>query len=155
MMVELHLKINLSIAITPGKAYVRGYEIEKTALTFKDLQKAREFETINAGVTNLELGNFTRITNVYGTPDIGDISGETTPYKTIQLFENQHQPEVVQLVWVNIGVARSRAFEFLQGVVGSVDAEFKIFLFDIQMFTRVELNDTPSPITYCNALYRC
>ena len=32
------------------------------------------------------------------TPDIGDVSGETTPYKTLQLFENQLQPEVVQLV---------------------------------------------------------
>ena len=58
MMVQLHLKINLSIACTPGKAYVRGYEIEKTAITFKDLRKARDVETINAGVTNLDLGNF-------------------------------------------------------------------------------------------------
>ena len=71
----------LVIACTPGKAFVRGYEIEKTAITFKDLQKGEEVETINAGVTNLDLGNFTRITNVFGTPDIGEVSGETTPYK--------------------------------------------------------------------------
>ena len=43
----------LVIACTPGKAFVRGYEIEKTAITFKDIQKARDVETINAGVTNL------------------------------------------------------------------------------------------------------
>ena len=47
---------------------------------------------------------------------------------------------------LNIGIARSRAFEFLQGVVGSADAEYKLFLFDIQMFTRITLNDTPSPL---------
>ena len=76
----------LVVACTPGKAFVRGYEIEKTAITFKDLQKAREVETINAGVTNLDLGNFTRITNVFGTPDIGNVSGETTPYKQLKLF---------------------------------------------------------------------
>ena len=29
----------LALAITPGKAFVRGYEIEKTAITFKDLKK--------------------------------------------------------------------------------------------------------------------
>ena len=46
---------------------MQGYELEKTALTFKDLKKARDFDTINAGVTNLEIGNFTRITNVYNT----------------------------------------------------------------------------------------
>ena len=66
---------------------MQGYELEKTALTFKDLKKARDFDTINAGVTNLEIGNFTRITNVYNTPDIGDVSGETTPYKQLKLFE--------------------------------------------------------------------
>ena len=77
----------LVVAATPGKAYVRGYEIEKTALTFLDLNKARDVDTINAGVTNLEIGNFVRVTNAYNIPDIDDISGETTPYKTIQLFE--------------------------------------------------------------------
>ena len=33
----------LAIACSPGKAYVRGYEIEKTGVTFKDLEKARDF----------------------------------------------------------------------------------------------------------------
>ena len=55
----------LAIACTPGKTYVRGYEIEKLGITFKDLKKARDFETANAGVVNLEIGNFVRVTNVY------------------------------------------------------------------------------------------
>ncbi len=137
----------LQVAVTPGKAYVQGYEIEKTALTFKDLKKARDFDTINAGVTNLEIGNFTRITNVYGTPDIGDVSGETTPYKQLKLFELPTSTRGSSTsMGLNIGVARSRAFEFLQGVVGDTAAEYKLFLFDIQMFTRLTLDDTPSPL---------
>jgi len=136
----------LVVAVTPGKAYVRGFEIEKTALTFKDLTKAREVKTINAGVTNLEIGNFTRITNVYGTPDIGDVSGETTPYKTIKLFQNPTSTRgSTTSMGRNLGVARARAFEYSQGVIGDVQAEHKIFLFDIQMFTRIELSATPSP----------
>ncbi len=137
----------LVVAVTPGKAFVRGYEIEKTAITFKDLQKAREVETINAGVTNLDLGNFTLITNVFGTPDVGEVSGETTAYKQIKLFES---PTVTRGSTTgmgrNFGIARARAFEYSQGVIGDVQAEHKIFLFDIQMFTRLELSDTPSPL---------
>ena len=137
----------LVVAATPGKAYVRGFEIEKTALTFKDLKKARDFDTINAGVTNLEIGNFTRITNVYGTPDIGDVSGETTPYKQLKFFELPTSTRGSSTsMGKNIGVARTRAFEFLQGVVGDTAAEYKLFLFDVQMFTRLTLNDTPSPL---------
>ena len=48
-----------------GKAIFRGYEFEKLGTTFKDLNKKRDVTTINVGVTNLELGNFVRITNLY------------------------------------------------------------------------------------------
>ena len=59
----------------------------------------------------------------------------------------QPRQEEVQQVWVlTFGVARPRAFEFLQGVVGDTEAEYKLFLFDIQMFTRLTLDDTPSPL---------
>ena len=71
----------LALSCSAGKAYVRGYEFEKLGTTFKDLNKARDVTTINAGVTNLELGNFVKITNLYNTPDIGSVSAETTPYK--------------------------------------------------------------------------
>ena len=46
----------------------------------------------------------------------------------------------------NIGIARARAFEHFQGALGSTEAEHKLFLFDIQMITRLVLSDTPSPL---------
>ena len=78
----------LALACTPGKAYVKGYEIEKITQTFKDVNKARDFQTVNAGVTTFEIGNFAKITNLYNTPDIGAVSGETTAYKTLGLFDD-------------------------------------------------------------------
>nr|BAR35960.1 VrlC protein [uncultured Mediterranean phage uvMED] len=134
----------LAVAITPGKAFVRGYEIEKTAITFKDLNKARDVETINAGVTNLDLGNFVRVTNAYNTPDIGDISGETTPYKTLSL-QQDFVTTRGSSNGTTIGVARARAFEHFQGALGSTEAEHKLFLFDIQMFTQIIISGNPSP----------
>ena len=73
----------LALACSPGKAYVRGYEIEKITQTFKDVNKARDFQNVNAVITTFEIGNFTKITNLYNTPDIGAVSGETTAYKTL------------------------------------------------------------------------
>ena len=78
----------LALAVTPGKAYVKGYEIEKISNTFIDVNKARDFSTVNAGVTTFEIGNFAKITNLYNTPDIGAVSGETTAYKTLGLFDD-------------------------------------------------------------------
>ena len=112
----------LALSCSAGKAYVRGYEFEKIGTTFKDLNKARDFTTINAGVTNLELGNFVRITNLYNTPDIGSVSGETTPYKEIKLYSEATTTRGVSpsvsaglepgLEFAQVGVARVRALEY-------------------------------------------
>ena len=88
MMITLHQDSLLALAITPGKAYVKGFEIEKITQTFKDVNKARDFQTVNAGITTYEIGNFAKITNLYNTPDIGAVSGETTAYKTLGLFDD-------------------------------------------------------------------
>ena len=53
------------------------------------MNKARDFNTVNASIATFELGNFTRVDNVYGTPDISQISGESTAYKTVGLFDTK------------------------------------------------------------------
>ena len=79
----------LAVKVSPGKAYVKGFEVEKIGTTIIDVPKARNFETVNAESTAYDIGNFVTITNVYGTPDVTFISGETTPYKQIDLLDQQ------------------------------------------------------------------
>jgi len=139
----------LALAISPGKAYVKGYEIEKSGVTFKDIDKARDFETINAGSVNTELGNFVKITNVFGQPDVTSISGETTPYKTIQLYDDVISTRGTAS-GTQIGVARSRTIEYNSGTAGNTDAVYNLYLFDIRPFTYLTLNDIPSATLVSN-----
>ena len=132
-----------ALAVSPGKAYVKGYEIEKTGVTFKDISKAREFDTVNAGSVNTELGNFVKITNVYGQPDVTSITGETTPYKTIQLHDDVISTRGTAS-GTQIGVARARTIEYNSGTAGNTDAIYNLYLFDIRPFTYLTLNDSPS-----------
>ena len=129
----------LAIAVTPGKAYVRGYEVEKIATTFKDLNKARSFDTVNAGITTFEMGNFAFVSNVHNMPDISNISGETTPYKEVRLFTDFTTTRGSSSGY-QIGVARVRAMEFFSGTQGATDAQYKLFLFDVRMFTYLSLS---------------
>ena len=134
----------LAIRATPGKAYIQGYEIEKIAKTDIDLPKARDFKTVNANIATFELGNFTRIDNLYGTPDINQISGESTAYKTIGLFDTKTATRGAAS-GNQVGVARARSIEFDSGVAGDTSAQYKLFLFDVRMFTTLTISDTPSP----------
>ena len=55
---------NLTIQIDPGKAYVRGYEIETVVPTYLDSPKPRTTENFDSAITNIEVGNLTRVTKV-------------------------------------------------------------------------------------------
>ena len=135
---------NFNLAISPGKAYVKGYEIEKPVITFKDIAKARDFETVNAGTVNNELGNFVKVTNLYNQPNITSISGETVPYKELQLHDDVIATRGTA-AGKQIGVARARSIEYRSGTAGNTDAIYNLYLFDIRPFTYLTLNDIPSP----------
>src|SRR5210317_2649051 len=66
----------LAIGVSPFKAYVKGYEAERLGTTFVDVNKAREFETANNHKTRFNVKNYINVTNVYGSPDVGFVSGD-------------------------------------------------------------------------------
>ena len=138
----------LELQVSPGKAYIRGYEIEKMAPTFKDVNKSRDFETVNAGISTFNLGNFAFITNIYGSPDITFISGEADAFKKIQLYDDVTSTRGSASGSL-IGIARSRAIEFSTGTAGATSSNtssvYKLYLFDIRPFTKLVLSGTPSP----------
>jgi len=138
----------LAFRITPGKAYIKGYEVEKLAHTVKDVKKARDFETVNAGVTSFDVGNFAFITNVYGTPDITFVTGETTTFKKIEFYDAFNTTRGAANGNL-IGVGKARAIEFHSGTAGAsatnFDSQYKLFMFDLQPFTKLTLSGTPSP----------
>ena len=142
-----------TIQVDPGKAYVRGYEIETIVPTYLDLAKPRTTANFDSAITNIEVGNFTKVTNVFGQPDISPfISGEVAePYRTVELHAiktSSRGSTANQL----IGVSRIRAFEHSSGnstndtlTNGSdSDAIFNAYLFDIRMFTVLGLSAAPN-----------
>ncbi|NWJ44224.1 hypothetical protein HX837_08520, partial [Marine Group I thaumarchaeote] len=139
----------LSLKVSPGKAYIRGNEIEKTTSTFIDMPKARAFNTINAGIITYDVGNYLNITNVYGTPDISFISGETTPYKQISIYDTKTSTRG-SASGTRIGVARTRTMEFSSGTAGDTSSVYKLYLFDFRPFTFLTLDGTPSPTLEVN-----
>ena len=137
--------------ISPGKAYVRGYEIETIVPTYVDVEKPRTFNSFNGAVTPVEVGNYAIIDNIHGQPEITpEISGSISkPYRDIQLFDTQNTSGGSSN-GTKIGVARARAIEHhANQTAGTVDvmdatAQFKLYMFDLRMFTKITLSGTPA-----------
>ena len=145
----------MALQVSPGKAYVRGYEIETASPTFIDVSKPRTTENFKGAITPAEVGNFTRVTDVYNSPDLSPfITGEVTdPYKEVELRDTATGTRGVA-AGTRIGVARARAFEHRSGNDGASDAFlanastrdsiFNLYLFDIRMYTQLTMSGTPS-----------
>ena len=146
------LETKLALGLAPGKAYVKGYEIETLATTYVELDKARDFDTENNFSTKFDVGNFVYVNNVYGSPDVGFVSGSTEAFKGINLYNVSSSTRGTEenglLSGLNtVGRAKSRGFEYATGSPtsftfassGITNTIFKNYLFDIEMFTHLNI----------------
>ncbi len=143
----------LALGVSPFKAYVGGYESERLGTTFVSLNKARDFDTGNNNKTRFQLDNFFNVTNVYGSPDIGFVSGDVQAFKTINFYDTATDTRGNELNTVGttvpqIGRAKSRGFEYVTGTesndVFATGNTWKHFIFDVEMFTHINTLEATS-----------
>jgi len=147
----------LAAGLSPGKAYVKGYEIEKIGTTYVEVDKARDYATENNFKTRFNLQNYVNVTNIYGTPDIGYVSGDVEAFKNVNLFDTATSARGTQQSTTGakvpqIGRAKSKGFELNNGTASSfifassslTSSVYKHYLFDIEMFTHLNVTTAPS-----------
>ena len=117
----------LAIGIEAGKAYVRGYEIEKTAVTYIPVNKARNYVQATASVIDTTVGNYVLVTNVNNAPPT-DTLGQVTLYNAITGSSNRGNPQ-----GTIVGYARPMFMEWHNGLPFGYSAIYKLGLFDVQM----------------------
>lgn len=118
---------NLAIGIEPGKGYVRGYEIEKTSVTYIPVPKARTYNQATAAVVDTRVGNYVLVTNVNNMPPIEQL-GQITLYNGITGSSNRGNPQ-----GTIVGYARARYMEWHNTLPFGYSSIYKLGLFDIQM----------------------
>jgi len=107
--------------ITPGKAYVKGYEVDSIAQMVVPFDKARDTESINAGAVYTAFGNYVFVDNIDNIPTNLD-----TDLPLLNLKDSTGGSGNT------IGTARLRFIEYSSGTIGS-NAVYKAYLFDIAM----------------------
>jgi len=137
----------LAVGVSPFKAYVKGYEAAVLTTTFVDVDKARDFDTQNNNKTRFNLKNFVNVSNVYGSPDIGFVSGDVEAFKKVNLYRDPTTARGTEESTVGndvptIGRAKSRGFEYVTGSetndIFATSNTYRHYLFDVEMFTHVD-----------------
>ena len=126
---------------SPGKAYVKGYEIEKISSSYITIDKARDTSEVDVGALRVTHGSYIYITlakNDAGTEIISNI----LPYSDI--VDNKHTPldfEVVRIYnggitggstnGTQIGSLRVKGQEVYKTT--ATDVIYKLYVYDVKM----------------------
>ena len=123
-----------------GKAYVRGYRVSTLSSTFIDLDKPRDTTSRQNVNVPFELGNIINVENAFGFPNLTG-SSLSFAYQTIELRDT-FTGTAGNAAGNIIGKARVLNMEHNSdpdGTYGNADDTYKVSIFDVQMFTILEL----------------
>jgi hypothetical protein len=126
----------LSIKFSPGKAYVRGYDIEKTGIEIVDVPKPRTKQTVSSVNIPFEMGNLLRVNNVTGAPK----------QKQEIYFQNTRKNSTTVSSGSTIGSARVYSFNVTDAAHTGSSTNWDLYLYDIQTYTQITLNQSVSSI---------
>ena len=129
----------MCVKLSPGKAYVRGFDVYLPGTTVLDVDKPRDIKSVGASSIPFSLGSNVKVNNVFGTPFI-NLGG--TNNNTIDLYNQRGtDPNLSTGRGINIGQARVYSFGASDAPYAGGSTEFDLHLYDIQTFTTLKLSD--------------
>ena len=127
----------MSVKVSAGKAYVRGYDIETASTTVLDVEKPRDKKSISQSLVPFEFGTLLRVNNVFGTP----FSGVNNNTNTVKLF-SQRRESTTSGTGVEIGEARVYSFSVTDAAYSDDSTEWDLYLFDVQTYVKLTVNES-------------
>lgn len=135
--------------ISPGVAYVNGYQIETITTQFIDFPKPRDTKSLQNQIIPFAVGNSITVQNVFGFPNFTGSSSVANSYQVLEIRDRNTDPDGVTGMYDDpqgnvIGYARSLTMEHISngpnGTYGDADDIYQMNIFDIQMFGILRLS---------------
>jgi hypothetical protein len=115
----------MGIKVSPGKAYVRGYDVDKISTTIIDVEKPRDTEIVPLVNIPFEMGNILRVNSVFGSPK---------QKEALDLYTKLNSEGDI------IGYARVYNINLSDTAYVGNNSNWDLYLYDIQTYTKVILN---------------
>ena len=126
----------MAVSVSPGKAYVKGFDVENQSTAIVDVDKPRDTKTITNSLVPFEMGTLLRVNNVQGTPFLGVNNNSNV----VKLQNQRRGTSTTAATGTEIGEARVYNFSLTDGAQTDLSTSWDLYLFDIQTFTTINLN---------------
>ena len=121
--------------VSPGKAYVRGYDIEKLNTTYVDVEKPRDEKTISASSFSFDGVGYVKINNTYGSPVIG--FGTTA---VVSLRSERIGASAGAAAGIEIGNAKVYDYKLEASAYSDDTSKYDVYIYDVQTFTTITVS---------------
>ncbi len=125
--------------IAPGKAYIRGYEVDVRGPTFLDIEKPRTTRLIENQAVNFGFGPTISVNRSYGSATIGFNTTNTLSLRSERVGDDQRSAPGKE-----IGVSRIYDYALESGSYDTSRPDLNkwdLSLFDIQTYTDLTVNE--------------
>ncbi len=131
----------MNVVLSPGKAYVRGYDVALPGTTVLDVDKPRDTKNIKAGAVDFRMGSILKVNNSEGMPKFG-IGGDSS---IVELYNGRKGASNAS-TGMKIGEARVYNYALSDAPYSDNDTEWDLHIFDIQTYTTLQIsNGTSAP----------
>jgi len=124
----------MEYVISSGKAYVRGFEVEKQTDTVIDISKPRTTREVSQEAVPISIGPKIRINNVHGAPRVG--FGTTI---AASLRDERVGLASTSPAGNAIGECRIYDYNLESQIFEGPESEYSLRLFDISPYTKLEI----------------
>ena len=119
------------VKVLPGKAYVRGFDVDLSVTSVLDVDKPRDTKNIRGISVPFEMGSLVRVNNAQGAP-IVSIGGTTG--NIIQLHGDRKGSSNT-FSGPQVGEARVYFYSLTDDTYKDAASSFDLYLYDVQTFT--------------------
>ena len=128
----------MCVKLSPGKAYVRGFDVYLPGTTVLDIDKPRDIKNIDSASVPFRMGSLLRVNNVFGMPFI-QLGGNNT--NIIDLYNQRRDGSTPSGTYEKIGQARVYSFGVTDSSYKNASTQFDLHLYDIQTYTKLEITN--------------
>ena len=129
----------MCVKLSPGKAYVKGYDVYLKGTTVLDVDKPRDVKDVPTASVPFSMGSLLRVNNVTGTPYI-NLGGDNT--NTVDLYNERSSGGSAN--GIKIGQARVYSFAVSDAPYTGNSTQFDLHLYDIQTYTTLRISNLVS-----------
>jgi len=132
----------MSVRMSSGTAYVRGYDVNLVGSTVIDVEKPRTTKKIDGALIPFGMGSLLKVNNVFGVPyiNIGDPVGSGS--NVISLYNklrNTGNTTTIGNNAIKIGEARVYWYGVSDAPYSGATTTFDLYIYDIQTYTTLHL----------------